>query len=253
MKELVNAYIEWIKKGFSLREISNGWHEVVTPFLNHRNDMIELYLKQDSERITISDGGNTINELRLSGIDIEKSKKRAEELTTILRSFGISRSEDNELIVCTDSKQFPATKHRFIQAVLSVDDMFMLSNSKVENFFTEDVATFFESHDIPFVKDTAFTGRSGFSHKFDFTLPKIKQRKEVAIKAINTPRKDKIGGVLWMLEDTRLVRPETEGLIIINDENKITDDIYRALEEYHISYFSWSEREKSIRQFRTAA
>jgi Domain of unknown function DUF1828/Domain of unknown function DUF1829 len=250
MKELVNSYVEWIRKGLSLREISNGWHEVVTPFLNHKNDMIELYLKQDNEQITISDGGNTINELILSGIDIDRSKKRIEELNIILRSFGISKNGNNELFIHTDSKKFPETKHRLIQAVLSIDDMFMLSSPKVESFFIEDVTTFFELNDVIFVKDTSFTGKSGFSHKFDFTLPKIKQRKEVAIKAINTPRKDKIGSVMWMIEDTRLVRPETDGLVIINDENDIPNDIQQALKEYNIPYFAWSNRTNNLDKLR---
>ncbi|MFP4096769.1 MAG: DUF1828 domain-containing protein [Cyclobacteriaceae bacterium] len=247
MIELVNSYVDWIKKGISLREVGDGWHELVTPFLNHRNDMIEIYLRQEPDgSILISDAGTTLNELKLSGIDIERSGKRANELETILRSFGITKTEKNELIVKTTTKNFPQVKHRIIQAILSVDDLFVLSKPKVESFFIEDVMTFFEIKDVIFVRDTTFIGKSGFSHKFDFTLPKIKQRKEVAIKAINTPRKDRVESVMWMLEDTRLVRPETEGLLILNDESEISSEIQRALEEYNISYFEWSKREENI-------
>ncbi|MFP4293687.1 MAG: DUF1828 domain-containing protein [Bacteroidota bacterium] len=247
MIELVNSYVDWIKKGISLREVGDGWHELVTPFLNHRNDMIEIYLRQEPDgSILISDAGITLNELKLSGVDIERSGKRANELETILRSFGITKTEKNELIVKTTTKNFPQVKHRIIQAILSVDDLFVLSKPKVESFFIEDVMTFFEIKDVIFVRDTTFIGKSGFSHKFDFTLPKIKQRKEVAIKAINTPRKDRVESVMWMLEDTRLVRPETEGLLILNDESEISSEIQRALEEYNISYFEWSKREENI-------
>jgi hypothetical protein len=253
MKNLVNSYVEWIRQGLTLREVSNGWHELVTPFLNHRNDMIEIYLKQSDDQIVISDGGNTINELLLSGVELDRSKKRTEELGSILRSFGISRNGKNEIFVNTDERKFPEVKHRFIQAVLSIDDMFMLSNPKIESFFIEDVTTFFELNEVIYVKDTSFVGKSGFSHKFDFTLPKIRDRKEVAIRAINTPRKDKIGGVLWMIEDTRLVRPNTDGLVIINDENEIPNDIHQALTEYQIPYFSWSKRFENINKLKLAS
>src|SRR5690606_16535330 len=156
------------------------WHEVVTPFLNHRNDMIELYLRQEgNDSILISDGGTTISELKLSGVDIDRSNKRTNELNTILRSFGISKSEENELIAKADAAKFPEVKHRIIQAILSIDDLFVLSKPKVESFFIEDVTTFFELNDVIFVRDTTFVGKSGFSHKFDFTLPKIKQRREI--------------------------------------------------------------------------
>ncbi len=253
MKDLVNSYVEWIRKGISLREVGNGWHEVVTPFLNHRNDMIELYLKQEKEQILISDGGNTLNELILNGVDIERSKKRTDELNTILRSFGVSKNGNNELFARTDVKKFPEVKHRIIQAVLSIDDMFMLSSPKVESYFIEDVTTFFDLNEVIFVKDVTFVGKSGFSHKFDFTLPKIKQRKEVAIKTINTPRKDRIESVMWMIEDTRLLRPETDGLVIINDENEIPNDIRQALMEYKIPFFEWSKRLENLNILKIAA
>ncbi len=252
MKELVNSYVEWIRKGLSLREVGNGWHEVVTPFLNHRNDMIELFLKQENEQIIISDGGNTLNELILSGVDIDRSSKRIDELNTILRSFGISKNGGNELFAKTDEKKFPEVKHRLIQAVLSIDDLFVLSKPKVESFFIEDITTFFDLNEVIYVKDTTFIGKSGFSHKFDFTLPKIKQRKEVAIKALNSPRKDRIGDVIWMIEDSRLLRPDMEGLVIINNENEIPSDIHSALNEYKIPFFAWSQRNDNLYRLKIA-
>lgn len=252
MKELVNSYVEWIRKGLSLREVGNGWHEVVTPFLNHRNDMIELFLKQENEQIIISDGGNTLNELILSGVDIDRSSKRIDELNTILRSFGISKNGGNELFAKTDEKKFPEVKHRLIQAVLSIDDLFVLSKPKVESFFIEDITTFFDLNEVIYVKDTTFIGKSGFSHKFDFTLPKIKQRKEVTIKALNSPRKDRIGDVIWMIEDSRLLRPDMEGLVIINNENEIPSDIHSALNEYKIPFFAWSQRNDNLYRLKIA-
>jgi hypothetical protein len=254
MKELVNSYVEWIRKGLSLREVGDGWHEVVTPFLNHRNDMIELFLKQEgNNQVIISDGGNTLNELRLSGVELERGGKRTEELNTILRSFGITKNDNNELFVKTDANKFPEVKHRIIQAVLSIDDLFVLSKPKVESFFIEDVTTFFDLNEVVFVKDTTFIGKSGFSHKFDFTIPKIKTRKETAIKAINYPKKNWIESVMWAIEDTRQVRPDTEGLIILNDEQEISDEIKKALTEYNIPYFGWSKRKENIERLKLAA
>lgn len=253
MKHLIDSYVDWIRESITLRNVGHGWHEIVTPFLNHKNDMIELYVRQDeNEKIVLSDGGNTFNELKLSGLDIDKSKKRLDEFNTILRSFGFHRGTDKEISIVTDVKKFPEVKHRLIQAILSIDDMFMLSEPKVESFFTEDVAVFFDLNDILFVKDTSFVGKSGFSHKFDFTLPKIKDRKEVAIRAINKPRKDIISGVMWTIEDMRTVRPNTDGLVIINDENGVNDDIYQALNEYHIPYVSWSNKKEELPKLKYA-
>lgn len=253
MKELVNSYVDWIRDSLTLRDVGNGWHEIVTPFLNHRNDMIELYLRQEGEEIVLSDGGNTINELTLSGTDINRSQKKTEELNNILRSFGIQKNAHNEISARTSAKKFPQVKHRFIQAIISVDDMFMLSTPKIESFFTEEVSSFFELNEIIFIKDISFVGKSGFTHKFDFTLPKMKGRKEVAIKAINKPRKTSIGGVMWMIEDTKILRPDTDGLVILNDEEEISSDIYQALEEYKIPHLSWKNRSEAFSQLKVAA
>ncbi len=250
MKYLIDSYIDWLKEEISIRELKGGWHEIVTPFLNHRNDMIELYVRQEGEQILISDAGNTLNEVRLSGLELNKSPKRLEELNTIIRSFGLQRNALKEITALTNKQNFPEVKHRFIQAILSIDDMFMLSSPRVENFFIEDITTFFEINEVIFVKDTSFVGKSGFSHKLEFTLPKIKDRKEVAIKAINSPRKDKIGSVMWMLQDIKIVRPNTNGLVIINDEHDIPKDIYKALSEYDIPYFPWSKRYENLENLR---
>lgn len=250
MKHLIDSYVDWIREGLSFREVRGGWYEIVTPFLNHKNDMIELYIKEEGDSIILSDAGNTINELKLSGLDVSKSQKRLEDLNIILRSFGLQRNGNKEIFIKTDRKRFPEVKHRLIQAILSIYDMFMVSEPRVKSFFIEDISDFFELNDIVFVKDTMFTGKSGFNHKFDFTLPKIKKRQEIAVKAINHPRKDLVGNSLWMLEDTRLNRPSTEGLIILNDSMEVSSDIYSALDEYNIRHLNWSDRNNNLQEFR---
>ena len=154
----------------------------------------------------------------------------------------------------SDKKKFPEVKHRLIQAILSIDDMFMLSEPKVKSFFIEDVSDFFELNDVVFVKDTLFTGKSGFTHKFDFTLPKIKKREETAVRAINSPRKDIVGSSLWMLEDTKQNRPNTQGLIILNDSiMDISTDIYSALDQCNIPHLNWSERNNHLVNLKAVA
>lgn len=251
MKQLIDSYINWIREGISFRELNEGWHEIVTPFLNHKNDMIELYVKQDGEQILLSDAGNTLGELRLSGLELNKSSKKTDEVNTILRSFGLSLGK-SEIFAKTTKANFPQVKHRLIQAILSIDDMFLLSSPRVESFFIEDIAEFFDLNDIISVRDTSFVGKSGLSHKFDFVLPKIRQRRETTIKAINSPRKDKIGNALWMFEDIKTVRPETNNLVIINDENDVPNDFYQALNEYNVPFFSWSNRTQFIENLKVA-
>ncbi len=243
MKQLIDKYVQWIKEGLSFRQIGE-WTEITTPFMNHNNDLISVYVKKNGDRYYLSDNGQTINELSLSGVNIDRSEKRSQELTSILNGLGIKR-ERSELFTHTDEKKYPESKHRLIQAILSVDDMFMLAESKVESFFLEDVINFFELNEVRYISDVMYSGRSGFTHKFDFSIPKSKKNPETIIKAINTPRRDTIGTVLWSFEDTKSNR-DASGLVILNDKESIHSDIFDALKEYQLEYIKWSERQSSV-------
>ena len=45
-----------------------------------------------------------------------------------------------------------------MQAMLNIDDMFMLSQNKVASIFLEDVTEFLDSRDIFYSKDVSFVG-----------------------------------------------------------------------------------------------
>jgi hypothetical protein len=130
--------------------------------------------------------------------------------------------------------------------MLAIDDMFMLSEPKVESFFIEDVADFFELKDIGSIRDTMFAGKSGFSHRFDFSIPKTKSRNETLVRAINTPRQDTISSVLWAFEDTKTIRLNTDGIVILNDKNDIPSTIFDALDEYGLTGYRWTQREELV-------
>ena len=134
MKDLIKSYTDWLYSKINYRNIGD-WFEITTPFLNNHNDYIQLYARLESDEILLSDDGITLDELAMSGMDIERSDRRKNELNHILKSYGIRKDSNNELVVKCNSKSFPETKHRFIQAILSIYDMYLLVEPKVESFF----------------------------------------------------------------------------------------------------------------------
>lgn len=251
MQELIDSYLKWLKDGLHVRKLENSWHQIVTPFVNHQNDLISLYIKREKDNsITVSDGGEALNELSLSGVDINKSKGRQNEFKTIVQSFGLTYNGDESLSIKTTDKLFPQVKHRMIQALISIDDLFVLSSEKVKNFFIEDIALYFDLNEVPYVQDNFFMGKSGFSHKLDFVLPKNQKinRPEIAVKAINFPRKDTISSAIFMIRDIKEMRRNTNGLFILNDEKGIDSDVTAALMEYNLPFVNWSTREKGFKE-----
>jgi hypothetical protein len=200
-----------------------------------------LFAKKENDKIFISDDGATIEELELAGLSVDRSEKRKIEIATILNGFGVKKDTKGQLFVFCNEKTFPESKHRLIQAILSVNDLYILSEPKTEHFFFEDVEKYFDDNDIRYTPNVQFIGRSNFPHQFDFSIPKTRINPERIVKLLNTPRKDIIFSMLFSFEDTQLVRKESQGIVIINDKGaKIHDDISDALIEYRIEPIPWT-------------
>jgi hypothetical protein len=241
MKDLIESYTNWLRQKINYREI-NGHFEVTTPFINHINDKIQFYLKRDSrDRIIMTDDGDTINNLEMAGVDIS-SPSRQKELHSILNGFGVML-KGNELTIMATPATFPMRKHSFIQAMMAVDDLFILASPKVESFFLEDVTNFLQQNSIRFSPNIILQGKSSFQHKFDFLIPASDKAPERIIKAVASPRKQNIIAQLFAFEDTKQAR-NNEGIIILNDlEKEVSPDVIQAIEEYGIEDLSWKNKE----------
>jgi predicted RNA-binding protein YlqC (UPF0109 family) len=115
-KNLVNAYIEWLRQNISIKEI-NGMYEITTPFLDRHNDHLQIYVKKSDGGLILTDNGQTITNLRLSGFEFTPEKRQI--LNSNLKSFGIQLI-DEELVAKTTPEDFPQKKHNLIQAILYI-------------------------------------------------------------------------------------------------------------------------------------
>ena len=241
MKDLIEAYINWLKQKIDYREI-NGYYEVTTHFVNHINDCIQFYLKRDEkDHIYMTDDGETLNNLEMAGVDIS-SPARKKELDSIINGFGVL-IKGNELTTIATPATFPMRKHNYLQALMAVDDLFIIASPKVESFFLEDITNFLFQNNIRFSRNIILQGKSSFQHKFDFLIPSSNRAPERIIKAVSNPRKQNIIAHLFAFEDTKQAR-DNEGIMILNDvEKDIAPDVSQAIAEYGIYDFSWKNRE----------
>lgn len=74
----------------------------------------------------------------MSGVkSIRPARKR--ELNSILNGFGVI-IKGNELTTMATPSTFPMRKHNYLQALMAVDDFYIVASPKVESFFLEDVS-----------------------------------------------------------------------------------------------------------------
>lgn len=241
--ELVEGYRSWLSDKTQVRELTQGWHEITTPFIDHHNDMLQLYARRKGDQIVLTDDGYTINDLADSGCDIDNSPKRKALLTTTLNGFGVNRV-GRALEVTTTDAEFAFKKHSLLQAMLAVSDMFMLAQSQVHNLFIEDVYGWLDQNEIRYTPRAKFSGQTGFDHVFEAVIPKSRMAPERLIKTIANPTRQTVEATIFAWSDTRAARPAgAELYTFINDQRTLSSGTVDALRAYDITSVRWSERD----------
>jgi hypothetical protein len=92
------------------------------------------------------------------------------------------------------------------------------------------------------------SGKSGLDHLVDFVIPESDQAPERVLSVINSPKRDRVDGLLFAVEDTRSSRPqEARYLAMVNDRRTpIPAEIYQAFNSYGVDVVSWSRREEVV-------
>lgn len=248
--QIVDSYLKWIKDNTVVKTIVEGQTCLIsTPFLDRHNDHIEIYVQKKDNKYIITDDGYTINDLRLSGFELN-TPKREHIFKTILNGLGIKTVGD-ELLIESSTEDIGQKKHRLLQAILAVDDMFNLSQETIHSLFKEDVELYFKTNNIVFTKDIKITGKTGFDHNIDFLVPASKTKPERLIQTINTPRRDSISLAVFAFNDiSQVMSRQSKNYVIYNDTDKnVPTDPIEALKNYDIMGIPWSKKEICISEY----
>lgn len=249
INNLVNSYVNFIKENIVIEQVEDNVFEIETPFLDRRNDFITIYAvfdKNNKNNLILTDNSMTLTDLELSGLEFN-SPRRLKELQTILNGFGVQHDKNNNLFINATADNFASKKHNLIQALLSVNDMYVLAKSKVMNFFFEDVGLFFDENDIRASSNIILEGKSHINHKFEYIIPPSKRAPERTIKLLNKPKLENLKATLFAFEDTGEKR-HGNGYIILNDEEPIKTDLVAAVNEYNIKPILWSQKNNFIEE-----
>lgn len=243
IEHLIEDYTRWLQDNTQVRQVTDDWVEITTPYLDRYNDYMQVYVRRRNGGFIISDAGHVIDDLEQSGCALD-SPKRQELLRVMLAGFGVRR-EGEQLVVEATAENFPLRKHNLVQAMLAVGDLFYLARPSIASLFYEDVVRWLDLSDIRYTPNVKFTGRSGFDHVFEFAIPKSRQAPERLIKTINRPSRETAEALLLAWVDTKENRPDAStAFALLNDqEQKISQTVVDALNNYGVTPVLWSERE----------
>lgn len=246
--KLVDDYIKWYKENTTIKDFDN-YSELTTPYVNHLNDRIRLYVEAIPEnKIRISDDGQTLNELELIGIDLS-SKTRKQIIYSILRQFGTSINDD---IISIESsiKDFPKAKHKLIQSIIRIYDLLNTKRTVITKLFTEEVQNYFFDADLGGTPNVKLTGQSGIDYQVDYVLGARKNRSEVWFQTINHFDFNSFTTLDFIYRDISLGRESTQKakkVLIFNDvDNKPAQKAIQAIENTDIKAIPWSQKDAII-------
>lgn len=244
---LVQAYADWLRAKFTLKDV-NGACEITTPFLDRHNDRLQIYVQQTEKGLRLTDDGYILGDLEMSGCSI-RTPQRRQTLQVILAGLGV-QERDGELLVESSIEEFPRKKHALIQAMIAVNDMFLIAKKNIASLFYEDVSRFFDDHGVRFSPNVGFAGKSGYYHRFDFVIPHSREMPERVVRAINHPTRDNASAFLFAWTDTKEVRPaNSRAYAILNDQHgPLKREIINAFDHYEVKTILWSHRDRFIRE-----
>lgn len=255
----IDSYIHFLREHTVHNTVDNGWISITTPFLNIYNDYIEIYCKKEAERILLSDGGETLNNLELSGVTFSRSLRRKTIFEQILLNFGVSADNHKALVVSTDLNGFAQAKHNLLSAIMEISDMYMVSKPNVFTVFRDDVNGFLDEQEVIYTPGFISKGASGIEFNFDFQI--AHRKTEILLNTFNTINKSNLAIFLFNWGDIKATREKiakksVRGLAIINDDTKEPNpQLLNALESNGAEYIVWSKRHepKNIAKLKDAA
>jgi hypothetical protein len=241
IERLLNDYREWLKDKTTLRQVTDSWVEITTPYLDRHNDALQIYARRENGVFILTDDSYIIHDLESSGCKPD-TQKRKDLLQMTLNGFGVKLNQE-AIEVSATPENFPLRKHNLIQAMLAVNDLFYLAKPVVESLFYEDVVGWLDANDIRYTPSVKFTGISGYDQRFDFAIPKSKKQPERIVQAINRPTRDSALLFIHAWGDTRQIRaPESKAFAVLNDEEPISGAVIDALRNYDIWPVPWTQR-----------
>lgn len=242
-------YIDWLYDNIDQTKISDNLYQITFPYLDRNNDHVEIYVQVlGNDTFSLTDAGETINELEFSGINIFKSERRQKVLQTILNAHGIMIDNNNALHVTCDKQSLPLKKHMLTQCILKVSDMFYLSKQNTQSLFIEDVKKFFDANEIYSIPDVSFNGKSGLVTTYDFGIPPSKNAPERMVKVVNNLDITKAGYITFLWGDIRDSRPiESKLYVFIQDTGrKVPQLALNTMSQYEIRPVLWSDKASVI-------
>lgn len=242
---LIKSHRDWLASNTFITQLGEDV-EIGLPFLNRHNDFICIYLSKDKDDYVLSDYGETIDDLSFGGFEIT-TLRRKRILNEAISGFGVSYV-NGELKVRTSREDFGCALNNMVQAILSVNDLHILSKPVSTTNFRLNVLSWLKENFAKFSESKKILGKSGLEHSFHFTVSEGRKNSKQVFKAINSPTTEAARNLVFSWIDTREQHfSDSQAFAILNDyHQEIPRRIDEVLSRYEITPVPWSRRNEVL-------
>ncbi len=253
--KISKAYLNFVKENTKFNDINETHTEVITPYVDPFGEGITFSVNFDGTFYTVTDDGDTIWNLELYGINVNKKGNR-QNLLKSLADFNSFNIKDKTLSKTVSKKDLGQSIHDMTQLLLDVYNFSQLHPQNVASQFLEDVNNFFfiqHKNRFNVFPEFSISGKSQLSHRFNFVF--LGSENSKLAKVYNSIDKQQVDSILASWLDTVEYRKRTykdsEKLFIIvssDGYNKLKQDHILALKEYDINVLNFADHDNLIKQ-----
>lgn len=249
---LSKDYANWIQDNIRVDDLSTGYIEITTPFIDRHNDGIQIYARKEGNNYVLTDAGYVLEDLQNSGIKL--SEHRRQILGLELAGLNVENI-DNQLQTVTNKENFPISFNNLIQGCISANNLSYLSEARVESIFYEDVKKWLIENKIAFESKVRMGGTE-YEHEFHFSLRTEKNSKQF-VQTISKSEKMLIGGTIWMLGDVRKhlkeknISADIEMCVILKEDTPAFQKATSVFENAGIAPYFWNQPDVLLKALKT--
>jgi hypothetical protein len=244
-KVIMDSYLGWIRDNTFLKDLKSDVIKINSPFLDAHNDYITLYVKKlKNNEVIFTDSSIFYHDLWSYGIKLEGKKKELFEMA--LNSYGIKFDEETkEIYTKSDIKNIGRAKHRIIQCLITLNDLFNYTQQNIKDLFFFEVYNALREKEIQFTPNFQLRGSSGYEHRIDFSIGVIRNKEEQLIRLVSDPTQtDVVEKYIFSFVDLANAGRKFEGIIIYKGEPTLT--FLDAIKAYKYKNYSWQKQKEDV-------
>lgn len=154
---------------------ARGQLRVRTPFFYPDGGVVDVFLWQSADGITVSDLGESLGWLRLQTVGGKRSPKQSKLVADVCMTLGVDSVQGQLQRFCSDATTVADAVLRVAQAVIRVADLWFTTRARSVESMADEIGELLDDELVPFEAGLKMPGRSGRVWTVDIAV-KLPQR-----------------------------------------------------------------------------